>query len=80
MRSTGPRYALAVDDEGRQGLIPAFAVRALAPTERHVDVDAFVPEGATLQARVFEDERGLYSLPVALPASAASDAGTPPAL
>ncbi|WP_304110248.1 hypothetical protein, partial [Mycolicibacterium bacteremicum] len=23
VRSTGPRYALAVDDEGRQGLIPA---------------------------------------------------------
>lgn len=67
VRSTGPRYALAVDDEGRQGLIPAFAVRALAPTDRHVDVDAFVPEGATLEARVFEDERGLYYLPVALP-------------
>ncbi|GAA2174770.1 hypothetical protein GCM10009846_22000 [Agrococcus versicolor] len=67
VRSTGPRYALAVDDEGRQGLIPAFAVRALAPTAGHVDVDAFVPEGATLTARVFEDERGLYYLPVALP-------------
>lgn len=67
VRSTGPRYALAVDDEGRQGLIPAFAVRALAPTDGHVDVDAFVREGATLEARVFEDERGLYYLPVALP-------------
>lgn len=67
VRSTGPRYALAVDADGRQGLIPAFAVRALAPTDGHVDVDAFVPAGATLLARVFEDERGLYYLPVALP-------------
>ena len=73
VRSTGPRYALAVDDEGRQGLIPAFAVRALAPIDGHVDVDAFVPEGATLEARVFEDERGLYYLPVMLPAVAPED-------
>lgn len=29
VRATGPKYALAVDSNGRQGLIPAFSVRKL---------------------------------------------------
>lgn len=66
VRTTGPKYALAVDAEGRQGLIPAYVVRNLAGESGMIDVSDYVDEGDLLRVEVDDSEKGLYYKPVAL--------------
>ncbi|WP_158373611.1 GTP pyrophosphokinase family protein [Cellulosimicrobium cellulans] len=66
VRTTGPRYAFAVDDNGVQGLIPAYAVRALLDTDELIDVNDHVRVDDLLTVRVAENERGVYYVPLAL--------------
>lgn len=66
VRTTGPRYALAVDDDGVQGLIPAYAVRRLAGTGSYVRVHDYVRKGDQLEATLVENNKGVYFIPVAL--------------
>jgi putative GTP pyrophosphokinase len=68
VRTTGPRYALAVDDDGVQGLIPVYAVRRLADTGGYVRVHEFVRKGDVLEATLVENSKGVYFIPVALAA------------
>jgi putative GTP pyrophosphokinase len=67
VRATGPRYALAVDDDGRQGLIPARRVRELASAGGGlIDVNDHVLVGDELTVEVSDTESGLFYLPVKL--------------
>lgn len=66
VRTTGPKYALAVDDRGQQGLIPARAVRAVLGSKDFIRVDKYLPEGRRLTARVQQGEDGVFYLPVDL--------------
>ncbi|MCT1549240.1 GTP pyrophosphokinase [Brevibacterium casei] len=66
VRATGPKYALAVDSAGRQGLIPAFAVRELSGEKGTIKVSDFVAVDDRLRATVEEDSKGLYYIPIAL--------------
>lgn len=66
VRATGPKYALAVDAAGRQGLIPAFAVRELSGEKGTIKVSDFVSVDDRLRATVEEDSKGLYYIPIAL--------------
>lgn len=67
VRATGPKYALAVDGNGRQGLIPAFAVRELSPQTGTIKVSDYVDVDDTLRAKVEEDSKGVYYIPCELP-------------
>ena len=67
VRRTGPRYALAVDAEGLQGLIPAFAVKELVGSHKMIDVDDFIAVGDLLDVDIFDDEKGTYFVPRGLP-------------
>ncbi|SMY00294.1 putative GTP pyrophosphokinase [Brevibacterium aurantiacum] len=67
VRATGPKYALAVDGDGRQGLIPAFAVRKLSDSKGTIKVNDFISVDDRLRATVEEDSKGLYYIPMALP-------------
>ncbi|MBX4377957.1 RelA/SpoT protein, partial [Mycobacterium tuberculosis] len=58
VRATGPKYALAVDAAGRQGLIPAFAVRELSGEKGTIKVSDFVSVDDRLRATVEEDSKG----------------------
>lgn len=69
VRRTGPTYALAVDADGRQGLIPAYAVRDVLDTSDYIDVDDHVKEGMTLDVAVLENDDGLYFLPLSVPSA-----------
>lgn len=75
VRTTGPRYALAVDDDGVQGLIPAYAVRRLADTGGYVRVHDFVRKGDLLEATLVENSKGVYFIPVALAAGGENGSG-----
>ena len=66
VRATGPKYALAVDGDGRQGLIPAFAVRELSESKGTIKVNDFVSVDDRLRVTAEEDSKGLYYIPVAL--------------
>lgn len=66
VRSTGPTYALAVDTDGRQGLIPAYAVRDAADVSGFIAVDDYVKAGDRLSVRAVENDRGFYFLPTVL--------------
>ena len=66
VRSTGPRYALAVDEDGVQGLISAQAVRDALGVRTIIDVDDYVRRGDRLRVRVIDNDRGLYYVPLAL--------------
>nr|WP_209044351.1 RelA/SpoT domain-containing protein [Brevibacterium marinum] len=66
VRATGPKYALAVDGDGRQGLIPAFAVRKLSDSKGTIKVSDFVSVDDRLRVTVEEDSKGLYYIPVTL--------------
>ncbi|TSI16733.1 GTP pyrophosphokinase family protein [Brevibacterium aurantiacum] len=63
VRATGPKYALAVDGDGRQGLIPAFAVRKLSDSKGTIKVNDFVSVDDRLRVTVEEDSKGLYYIP-----------------
>lgn len=63
VRRTGPRYALAVDAHGLQGLIPAFAVKELVDSHEMIDVDDFIQVADLLEVDVLEDEKGTYFVP-----------------
>ncbi|WP_166970546.1 GTP pyrophosphokinase [Brevibacterium atlanticum] len=67
VRATGPKYALAVDSSGRQGLIPAFAVRKLSETKGTIKVNDFIAVDDRLRVSVEEDSKGLYYIPLELP-------------
>ena len=69
VRTSGPRYALAVDDAGRQGLISANRVRELADSRDPIDVNDYIQVGNTVEVTVEESERGVYFSPVELPQS-----------
>ena len=66
VRATGPKYALAVDSDGRQGLIPAFAVRKLSETKGTIKVNDFISVDDRLRVRVEEDSKGIYFIPLEL--------------
>nr|WP_279672602.1 RelA/SpoT domain-containing protein [Flexivirga meconopsidis] len=66
VRTTGERYALAVDSSGQQGLIPAYAVRSVVGVNGLIKVDHYVEVGDKLRVQVEENDRGLYYLPVEL--------------
>ncbi|WP_446664135.1 GTP pyrophosphokinase [Flexivirga sp. B27] len=66
VRTTGEKYALAVDSDGQQGLIPARAVRDAVGASGMIHVDDYVHVGDRLHVLVQEDERGLYYLPVSI--------------
>lgn len=66
VRTTGEKYALAVDGAGQQGLIPARAVRDVVGAKGMIHVDDYVAVGDLLHVLVQEDERGLYYLPTEL--------------
>ncbi|WP_309130505.1 RelA/SpoT domain-containing protein [Brevibacterium sp.] len=67
VRATGPKYALAVDSDGRQGLIPAFAVRELSPQTGTIKVNDYVAVDDVLRVAVEEDSKGVYYIPRELP-------------
>ena len=67
VRATGPKYALAVDGSGRQGLIPAFAIRRLSGQKGTIKVNDFIHLDDRLRASVEEDSKGLYYIPLELP-------------
>ena len=66
VRATGPKYALAVDGAGRQGLIPAFAVRELSGEKGTIKVSDFIAVDDRLHVSVEEDSKGLYYIPTEL--------------
>lgn len=61
---TGPRYALATDDEGKRGLIPAVVVRDLVASRDHINVDDFIHLGARLTVQAVETDGGYYFHPL----------------
>jgi putative GTP pyrophosphokinase len=67
VRATGPKYALAVDGSGRQGLIPAFAIRRLSQTKGTIKVNDYIHLDDRLRVSVEEDSKGLYYIPLELP-------------
>ena len=67
VRATGPEYALAVDGDGRQGLVPAFAIRRLSETKGTIKVNDYVRIDDRLRVSVEEDSKGLYYIPLDLP-------------
>lgn len=67
VRTTGPRFALAVDEHGRQGLIQASAVRRLAGVREFIDVADYLHVDDELTVRVVDGEKGLYYVPTELP-------------
>lgn len=67
VRTSGPRYALAVDEHGRQGLIQASEVRKLAGISGMITVSKFVKPDDELTVRVVDGEKGVYYVPTELP-------------
>lgn len=67
VRQTGRRYALAVDDAGRQGLVPGRHIRELVGNDAYVEVDDYIHLGDELEVIVEEDDRGVFYLPLRLP-------------
>ncbi|GGC82332.1 hypothetical protein GCM10011512_06320 [Tersicoccus solisilvae] len=67
VRTTGARFALAVDPEGRQGLIPALRIKELLGSETRIDVDDHLRVDDVLTVDVEENSKGLYYYPVELP-------------
>ncbi|WP_027501526.1 GTP pyrophosphokinase [Rhodococcus sp. UNC363MFTsu5.1] len=63
---TGPRYALAVTLDGRQGLIPARSVRRLVGSSARINVSDYLDVGDMVDVRVEETDTALYYHPVAL--------------
>lgn len=61
---TGPRYALATDDEGKRGLIPAIVVRDLVGSRERIDVDDYIDIGARLTVQAVETDTGYYFHPL----------------
>lgn len=69
VRTSGPRYALAVDGSGRQGLISAQSVRDQMGLTTYINVDDYIQVGQEIQVRVQDDEEGTYFYPVSDPRS-----------
>lgn len=70
VRRTGPRYALAVDGNGRQGLIPAYAVRDLIHAKDMINVDDYIHLRDLIPVDVVEDDDGVFYLPRELASAA----------
>ncbi|MEI3843732.1 MULTISPECIES: GTP pyrophosphokinase [unclassified Microbacterium] len=72
IRTTGPRYALAIDESGRQGLISARAVRELAAAQGMVDdrrfikVSDYLRVGDRIRVDVVETDDARHFLPLSL--------------
>lgn len=64
VRASGPKYALAVGPDGRQGIVPAVAVREAAGGRGIIRVDYFVHVGDELSVSVRNDDRGLAYYPI----------------
>lgn len=60
---TGPRFALARTLDGRQGLIPAVVVKDLVGSSTRINVDDYVPEGATITVQRVDNSEGFYLHP-----------------
>lgn len=73
VRTTGPRYALAVDKVGRQGLISAQSVRDLAHADGLVDIHEYISVstymhvGDEIDVDVIETDNARYFVPLAIP-------------
>ncbi|MDR6612338.1 RelA/SpoT domain-containing protein [Leifsonia sp. 1010] len=61
---TGARYALATDDQGRRGLIPAVVIRDLVAPRRHINVDDYVSVGQRLTVQAVDTGDGYYFHPL----------------
>lgn len=60
VKTTGPRYALADDDQGRRGFIPAYSVRNLVRKRRMISVSKYLRPGDEIPVRVVENDDGLF--------------------
>lgn len=67
VQTSGPRYALAEDEDDKRGLIPAHAVRDLAGVKGLIDVDNYLEPGDEIDVKVVDNEEGVFYYPVALP-------------
>lgn len=63
VRTTGPRYALGVDRDGRQGLMTAKSIRDALGLERYIRVDEHVRVGDQWRVTVVENDDGRFYLP-----------------
>lgn len=61
---TGARYALATDDQGRRGLIPAVVIRDLVAPGRLINVDDYVDVGQRLTVQAVDTGDGYYFHPL----------------
>lgn len=66
VRTTGPRYALADDENGRRGLIPAYAVRDLVGGG-YIRVHDYLKPEDEIRVRVVDNDEGVFYLPLRLP-------------
>lgn len=57
---TGPRYALAVADDGRRGLIPARSVKDAAKSRQRIKVDHYLSVGQHVNVTVDDTDDALY--------------------
>lgn len=64
IRRTGPRYALAVDEHGRQGLITARAVRRACDLQGYIHVHDYLHVGDSWSVLVSEDADGTFYEPI----------------
>ncbi|WP_187585681.1 GTP pyrophosphokinase family protein [Gordonia sp. OPL2] len=76
-RST-PRYALAMDQDGQRGLIPARSVKSqlvdsgVIDQDDFIDVSDHIAEGNRLHVERVDNEDGVFYYPVSLPPDARS--------
>ncbi|WAC66221.1 (p)ppGpp synthetase [Agrococcus sp. SL85] len=61
--STGPRFALAVDETGQRGLIRGQNVRSSAGAEGYVSVQDYLEVGMTLRVQAIEEPAGVFFVP-----------------
>jgi len=61
--STGPRFALAVDETGQRGLIRGQNVRSSAGAEGFVSVQDYLEVGMTLRVQAIEERAGVFFVP-----------------
>ncbi|GAB3585007.1 hypothetical protein GCM10027406_32460 [Leifsonia lichenia] len=59
----GPRFALALDTDGRRGLIPAVIIRDLVAPGGRIDVDDYLNEGDKITVQAVEADGGYYLHP-----------------
>lgn len=77
VRTTGPRYALAVDDAGQQGIITALAVREALDLKGFISVSDFIHVDDVIEVNAQTCDRGIYYLPRHIPSDGAEEQHQP---